>query len=217
MTFQVIYFAFIGVTLLACLARFRGSRPEHVIVLSYLLLNLTVSVIAILIVKSGSDNNLFLFHFYTPIEYALFAWLYFTSFETKSIRKFILFSVPAFVLTSVFVSLLVQPITSNNSLMVMLESLVMVVLAILFFREVIVLQRVPMLQRYPLFWLNTGLLFYFVGSIFFEGFSNYSLEISNDLARRVYFVSFVFKYLLFILFIVSFYCTSIFPPRNEQT
>jgi hypothetical protein len=217
MTFQVIYFTFIGVTLFACLARFRRSRLEHVIVLSYLLLNLTVSVVAILIVKSGSDNNLFLFHFYTPIEYALFAWLYFTSFETKSIRKFILFSVPTFAATSVFVSLLIQPITSNNSLMVMLESLVIVVLAILFFREVIVLQRVPMLQRYPLFWLNTGLLFYFVGSIFFEGVSNYSLEISNDLARRVYFVSFVFKYLLFILFIVSFYCTSIFPLRKEQT
>jgi hypothetical protein len=104
----------------------------------------------------------------------------------------------------------VQQVDTNNSYIVIIESTLVTLWSLLFLRETIILQRESALQKFPMFWISIGLLFYFVGSVSVEGLLNYLMDISMDLARRVYRMTFVLKYLLFILLIIGAYSRRLF-------
>lgn len=148
-------------------------------------------------------NNLFIFHIATPLEFTVLALLYRKMICNKRVKKVISFFIPLFLVFSFFSAVFLQPLTSNNSNTIILASVIIILLVLFFLRETLLLQQVTFLHRFPMFWISVGLLFYYTGGLIIEGMLNYMISHSMDLARRVFMIGYVFKYLLFILFIIA--------------
>lgn len=210
------------VLLCAALCFYAAALPKGAlfvkIILAYLLLHgITGTIAAYLVKVVHVRNNLFLFHILVPLEYPLLATLYYKVFQGRLLKKAVAFSVPLFVGICIFLSLFVQDIRTNNSYASILESILMIVWTLCFFRELMLLQQVTLLYRYPMFWISVGLLFYFTGSLLIEGPLNYLMARSMQLALRVYQIEYLFKYLLLVLLIVGVRCTSLFRERFSIT
>jgi len=211
-----IYMAIALATLAVYLVNYRREEPYQKFVVIYLVAFLFAGATAIGVVEFMPDqNNLFVFHIFNPVEYVILSMLYISSFESVGIKNVIKISIPIVVSLSVVLTLFVQPLNVNNSYTIMIESVLIIMWSLLFLRETIVLQKESHLQRFPMFWISIGLLFYFIGSLCVEALLNYLLDQSVELTRKAYKVSFIFKYLLFILFMMSAICRIIFR-RDED-
>ena len=199
-----IYLVLVVITLIIYLSGFHRKKWYGKMVILHLALCLITTVTAIALIKYGRfQNNLFVFHIATPIEYAIFAMLYANVIVSNKLKKYIFYSIPAFVMLCVLFFLTVQPLTVNNSYVVMIESIIMVGLSLYFLRQLLLLQQVQSLNSFPMFWICVAILFYFIGSLIIEGMLNYLMRHSMELARKTYRVGYIFKYLLFLLFIVG--------------
>lgn len=211
-----IYVLLAIITLIFYVATYRGEQLNKLIVI-YMVLIIVSSIVAMWIIEfSPVKNNLIVFHVFNPLEYALLCFIYLTAFESRIIHTIIKWSVPVILLLSVLFALYIQPPMVNNTYVIMLESVLGITWSLLFLRETIVLQKEEKLQRYPMFWISIGFLFYFIGSLLVEALLNYLIDQSSvELARRAYQMSFIFKYVLFILLMIGSVSRTSF--REAQT
>ena len=142
--------------------------------------------------------------------------LYKNTIENTIIRKLITLSIPVFVAVSIFFTMYIQKMNVNNSYIALMEYVIVVILSLFFLRELLLLQQVTVLHRYPMFWISVGILFYYTGNLIIEGMFNYMISHSMQLALRLYNLSYILKYLLFLLFIIGAFC-NIFPSRVNKT
>ncbi len=208
---------YMGLGLIALLLNIRNVRagqPYQKYVIIYIAFFLLQGAAAIAVAElSASKNNLFLFHVYNPIEYLILSYVYINSFESKAVKHAIKVSIPIVLFVAFVLSAFVQTIDVNNTYFIMIESILMVFWSLLFIRETIILQKEDYLQQYPMFWVTIGILFYFIGNLFVEALLNYLMEQSIELSRNLYRFSFIFKYLLLILLMVSSISRAIFRNR----
>lgn len=175
-------------------------------IIAYLVLSLVTSIVATYLRKTGVRNNLFLFHIYTPIEYTILGLLYRNEVTGALLKKIITATIPFFITLSIVFSAFVQKPDENNSFITVIESLLILSWSLFYLREVLLLQQVTHLHRFPMFWICVGILFYFTGSLITEGMLNYLIKHSLPLAQRVYSIGYIFRYLLLILFIIGAWC-----------
>ncbi|MFD2720694.1 hypothetical protein ACFST9_18375 [Hymenobacter monticola] len=74
------------------------------------------------------------------------------------------------------VSGLTTPEAKFKTGVLVLESLLLLLLAMLYFRKLLNELRVPRLTQDPMFWVSTGLVLYSLGKLLISLFSNYMLE-----------------------------------------
>lgn len=205
------------IALLFQVFHFRRDQPYQKFIVAYLIFFLCHSIVAIGIVElTALKSNLVVFHFFNPVEYALLSFVYVEAFSSHRIKRLIKLSVPLVMVLAIVLSLFVQPIQFNNFYFIMIESVLMVIWSLLFIRETILLQQERYLQQYPMFWVTVGILFYFIGNLCVEALLNYLNGQSLDMARRAYRISFIFKYLLLLLFMLSSVSRKVFRKLGEQ-
>lgn len=201
------YFGLLLINLVVFTIALRKNESHNKYVILLLALWLLTSATAIgLTYYAGIKNNLFIFHITTPLEYLIISLLYRDAFVNTAIKKMISISIPFFILGSIVLSVFIQSIQSNNSYVVILESIILIIFSLLFLREVLLLQQVMILHRFPMFWISVGIMFCYTGNLITEGMMNYMVRQSMELAMRTYRFSFIFKYLLFILFMIGAFC-----------
>src|SRR6476661_8764469 len=194
-----LYFILLAVALVAYVLLFETHKNYKRFILLYLILILVTSVVAFYLMDTPAKNNLVVFHVFTVLEYVVLSVLYYHELENKLFKKAMRFSIPVFVFICILLSAFVQKITVNNSDAIILESILLVCYSLFFLRERLLQPEVPSLLQYPMFWISVGILFYFIGSLLVEGLLNYFMRHAMSLALRLYNLSYIFKYLLFIL------------------
>lgn len=209
-----IYLAFLLMALLSYIAARRNDRHAKWIIL-YLSLCLATTIAAAGVLKMGWKNNLPIFHLFTPLEYTVLGLLYYNVLSSGRLKRVVLLSIPLFVLTAAVFSLFVQKYdTDSNSYVSIIEAILIILLSMFFLREVLLLQQVTSLQGFPLFWVSVGILFYFTGSLITEGMMNYFYRYHMDIALQAYRFSYVFKYLMFLMFTIGAFCRP--APRSHR-
>ncbi len=111
-------------------------------------------------------NNLPLFHLFTLIELLFFGWVYEQVFMNALLKKTVAVLTVLFGVFTVVNSLLLESIWTFNSISATAESVYLIVLSLLLFRQLLLQNEVMFLDRHPLFWLNSGVLLYFAGNLF---------------------------------------------------
>jgi len=206
----LIYLSLVSLTLVTYWPKVRQYKPYGFVV-AYLGLILLTSLLAFLLTKYFQiKNNLFLFHLYSPLEYFILARLYANLCNNLTTRKWINGSIILYLLSAIVLSIFVQPINSNNSISVILESILMIVWSLVILREILLQKSGILLQRNPIFWIVVGVMFYFVGNMIIEGLLNFAIEQSLDLARRIYRMGYITKFVLIFLLLLGALCTRIF-------
>lgn len=213
---QEVYFVLLFITLTVYIIALRNKMQYVKIIVWIITLWLLVSASAMLLSRvAGVKNNLFIFHISTPLEYLLISLLYRDALVNKNVRRMINISIPVFFILSILFSLFIQKPVVNNSYMVLVEYVILIFLSLFYLREILLLQQVTVLHRFPMFWISVGILFYYTGNLIIEGMLNYMINHSMELALRTYRLSYVFKYLIFLLFIIGAVC-SMYPANIKK-
>jgi hypothetical protein len=111
-------------------------------------------------------NNLPLFHLFTLIELLFLGWVYKQAFMNGLLKRIVAVLTVLLGVFTVADSVLLESIWTFNSISATAESVYMIVLSLLLFRQLLLQDEVMFLDRHPLFWFNSGVLLYFAGNLF---------------------------------------------------
>lgn len=202
--FHIIYFGLLYTALLIGLRQYRtASAPIRLITL-YLAAHALVDSTAKLLKLTGYvENNLFLYHFFTPVEYGLLAGFFATSTQHIRHRRWIAWSVPVLVVVNVASACWLEGLTQNNSLATALLSLLVITWALLALRELTLMPPATAVSHSPLFWISMGLLVYYAGTLLVETTLNYFITAAPRTARWLYQTEYPFAYLLWTMIAVG--------------
>ncbi len=117
-------------------------------------------------------NNYPIFNLYTIVEFFLLTGIYYLSFTDRFTRRLLQILGLVFLLFALADLWLIEGLFKLNSYTLALEALILMPLSLLFFIRINRELRVPVLTRYPMFWINSGVLIYFSGNLFLFIFSN---------------------------------------------
>lgn len=194
------------------LARYRklGPTQRYLLVLTLLALLMEIVARAMMHYK---QSNLFLMPIDAVIEFVLLALIYRRELQPAGISRLVPLLITGFVLGS---ALAYSPQLDNpqfSPVQHFIESLlVLTFVGFYFHREINRRVFTRKLEREPIFWISTGLLLYFLGSMFIFLTSNYVLRLSNELSFRVWAI-----HALLYIFLNVLYGIALWLPERFQT
>lgn len=121
-------------------------------------------------------NNLFIMPIYTVGELVLLALAYGTAVRSAGLHRALPWLVSAFVAYTIADCLLAPDLTWFKPGQQVLQSLLILGMVVLYFRQLLQEARAVSLGREPMFWVSVGLALYFLGYLEIALFSNYMLR-----------------------------------------
>ena len=161
----------------------RFTPRDLKIFLLYLAINCLSNIVSIGLAMMKL-NNLWLLHVFTPIQFALFIWI-FSQWQKPPVKHFFLSAIPAFTLVWLLAMLFFENISRFNSLTRPLEALVLIGVSGFTLYQ-LQQESIGILFRKPSFWIASGTLIYFSGMIILYTLSNSLLEVSIETLRTVW-------------------------------
>lgn len=154
--------------------------------------------------SSVVTNNLFVYHILTPIQYTIVVLMFQSVLKRRVVKRWMLFSIPAFWVTATFFTLFVQPLNEYPTYSFLAKYILIIPVILYFLVEILHVPDDYVLTREPVFWIGTGFLFHSVGNVFVQGISNEFIKHSDPLFLLLNTVSSVLNYVLFLCFIIAF-------------
>lgn len=153
--------------------------------------------------SSQKQNNLWLLHLYTPLEFACIA-----AFYAVVLRGFVRQSVfvwggAGFALLSVLNSCFLQNIATFNTYARSLQGILVILLCLTWCYRTLAEMKIRRLEQDPVFWVNTGFLLYFSGNVLLFAFSNYILSINRALNLYIWAFHALFSILLYLFIAIG--------------
>jgi hypothetical protein len=150
--------------LLAGVVKLKALEKDQRLLFSLILL---VSVVEISgrILWYFSKNNLFLYHFYSVAEFLLLGLLYKRNLNGLIRPKHMNAVMIAFVSFATLNTLFFQSLKQFNSNVTLVESLLLIIFAVLYFYKMLNDLQYKTLERNPMFWINISVITYFSGAL----------------------------------------------------
>lgn len=186
----------------------RTGRIFRVVFL-YVVFIAIVEALGVLSVSLWSGSNMWISYAYVPIEYILLAWIYYMSFEQKEIRSGIIISVIVFLLVCMAEAYLAAGSHNFNSYSRVVESTLMIALALLYLFVLYKDLNYVYLEQDPLFVLSCGVMIFFAGTAMAYGMFNRALEVSDNMARVCISITHILN--------ISFNCLLVVVQRKAVT
>ncbi|CCH02947.1 hypothetical protein FAES_4948 [Fibrella aestuarina BUZ 2] len=158
--------------------------------------------------------NTYILHGYTILEFNIIALVYGRFFGHFYSRFFVPWLMAGFTVLALLNSAFIQPPTGGNAYARGLEAILVIALALLAFYKLLNELSARRLDKQPIFWINTGFLLYFAGSLFFLLFSNVVLYDSNQTLK---FAVFALHVLLIVMMHVLISIGLWFSPSLRAT
>ena len=131
------------------------------------------------ILSINGINNLLFFHAYVYFEFIAVASIFFFTYDSVFWRSVSVLFVVVFILFSLINSLFLEPIDMFNSYQRYAEGLLVIIMCAGYY---ISLLRRPIhryLEKQPMFWLTSGWLIYFAGTLYLFLFSKELLAMNS--------------------------------------
>ena len=161
-----------------------------------------VEASGLLSVILGTDNNIWISHAYVPLEYILIASIYYRRLEHRKIRTGIIVSGIFFLLLCLADSLWGAGVQHLNSYSRVMESTLLIALALLYLFVLYKDLNYIYLEYDPLFVLSCGVMIYFAGTAMAYGMFNKALAISDNMARVCITITYILNISLNCLLVV---------------
>lgn len=192
----------LALPLLPAIVRYKHYPKELRFVCWYVFIGVFTEVISD-ILWTYRISNLFMLHLYVPASFTALFFFYKTLLHTL-VKKYIWYSIAAvFYGFTVINSIWIQDIHTFNSYAINLEDTIIIVLAILSFYKISTELKVPHLENYPVFWINTGLLFYYSGSLLVFTLSNETSSFSKMIRTYLWSIHALFNVLMYVLMTIG--------------
>lgn len=159
-------------------------------------------------------SNLFLYHILTPVQYVIIFLMYRGVIMHPLARKIATWSIPAFVILSLLLTITVQPPSSYNSYSALIKHVMIIFFVLIYFYEVIATTPYTKVYAQPIFWISVAFLFHSSLNILLEGVSNYLRTYGETTYEPIYLWYSVSNYCLFLLAGVAMLVSSLKPDVN---
>jgi len=211
--FQILYLYFLTLSLAICLYAYPSfERNKSLKVFAVLL---SFSVITELIVNAmryvfgyGISDYMFIYHLYIPLEYALLAYFFYLNNDNQTVKKFILLSIPLFMVLSILLSLNIISPKEHPGLNLNLEGLLLITWCLIKLFSIRPSATTPN-YRLPIFWICIGILIYHTGTYYYNHIYDNLLNINSELAQSLHRLTHKsLNYVLYICFSIAFLCSN---------
>ncbi len=191
------------------------ALPVAVALIRYRQLNVTMRAIALYVflggliqvsssyISSYKQNNLWLLHLYTPLEFACIAWFYCHAFKGFVKKSAFVWVGLGFAVLSAFNSAFLQNTETFNTYARSLEGILVIVFCLMWCYRTLLEMKIKRLEQDPVFWVNTGFLLYFSGTVLLFAFSNYIVNINHALNLYIWAFHALFSILLYFFITIS--------------
>lgn len=137
--------------------------------------------------------NLWFFNIFTNLEFIFYFFIFFMALKNAKARSFIIFSIPVYLLLACINIFFIQGIFQFHTISYRLASVMIITFCYLYFRQLLSIEIAVNILRNPMFWICTGLLFFYSGFfIYFSAFdyiayskSSYNLTLWRILSRTL--------------------------------
>jgi hypothetical protein len=143
-----------------------------------------------------------------PIEYGVYGFLFYERIRSKASYYYVLLSTTSLCLISGFQWLIDSASLAIATNIILIEGIFVLVLVLLYFRTILLSNSVILLFEDPLFWIATGLLFFYTGNIVATGFYHQLMKISAKLAHNLYLLNYTLNLLNYLLSSIAFVIAS---------
>ncbi len=159
--------------------------------------------------RAKGVSNYAMFNVFTTLEFVFYSFLFFRHFKQKVFKQVILFFVPLFIISVILNILFIQGFNKTfNSYTFLLGSFFIVIFCCCYFYESVLPENIDLqLAKQPFFWITSGLLIFYLGSVIINALFEYLR--SNDLQAegiRIYgIINHSLNVILYSSFCVAFY------------
>lgn len=166
---------------------------------------------------SKGVRNYAMYNVFTTLEFVFYALLFYSHLRKTLFKKIVLSFVPVFVVLVILNMIFVQGVNKTfNTYTFLLGSFFVVIFCCFFFYESVLPDKIDLqLSRQPFFWISSGLLIFYLGSVIINALFEYLRN--NDLQAegiRIYgIINHSLNVILYTSFCISFYLC----PDNKKT
>lgn len=201
--------------LLIATATYFIAIPAAVSLLKYRCLDTAMKAIAFYVFLGGlvqvyssylngiRYNNLWVLHWYTPLEFLCIVWFYANILEGILKKTTMLVVGSGFVALSVLNSTYLQDTGTFNTYARSLEGILTIVFCLIWCYKTLTEMKILRLEQNPVFWVNTGFLLYFSGNVLLFAFSNYIISINRSLSVYIWAFHAMFSILLYFFITIG--------------
>ncbi len=156
-----------------------------------------------------------MYNIFTTIEFLFYSFLFYIHFKKKYFKKLAIIFMPVFLSFSLLNILFIQGFNNTfNTYAFLVGSFFIVIFCCLFFYESVQPEKIDdQLSKQPFFWICSGLLIYYLGSVIINALFKYLT--SNDLRTEGTKIYTIINNSLNVILYSSF-CISFFLCRNHK-
>lgn len=152
-------------------------------------------------------SNHFIVNIYLAISFIFYFFLFYINAERKKIKKIVLISCILYFLIALYDNIFINGFYLFNAYSYSVGSILITLCCMLYFMGLFTSDTLINYFKIPMFWIATGLLFYYAGNLVQMSLLIYILNHNLDPGAMVYrFISVTLNILLFGAFSVSFLC-----------
>ena len=162
-------------------------------------------------------RNYAMYNVFTTLEFIFYAFLFYLHFRSLFFKRMAILFIPAFLLTVILNIIFIQGLNKTfNTYTFLLGSFFVVVFCCCFFYESVLPDKIDQqLSKQPFFWICSGLLIFYLGSVIINALFEYLRN--NDLQAegiRIYgIINNSLNVILYSSFCIAFYLC----PNHKKT
>lgn len=158
----------------------------------------------ILIEGFGLKNTLVFLHLYVPLEFLLLGFTYLYALRGYFNNKFLLVIIVGFEFYCLINPIFFQNINEYTHAR-SISSLLLILLSILYFHKVVIEAKIESLSKEPMIWINTAVLIYFSGNLFYNVLFSFILDYSREFSKMTTYYFVVLTAFFYLLIAIGFW------------
>jgi hypothetical protein len=180
---------------------------RKVIYIAIVLLLGLITEFIVLFIKTQKADHSVLYHVYLPAEYTLFALFFRTKTAKKKIDRFILYSIPCYIFTSIILSALFYHFKGLPSLNFNIGGFLIIIWSVWLLNSFDEFEETSIFMK-PALWLCMGLIVFYAGTFIFTGYYTYLKKTDELLATKLNgYINNGLNIFLYFTMSISFICS----------
>jgi hypothetical protein len=158
-----------------------------------------------------NDSNHWFYNIFTVIEFLLYTYIFSLAITNAKIKSIMRWSIPTFLIVAAINIFFIQKFYKFHTISYRIGAVMIVIWCYLYFRQLLQLEEDIVLAKNPMFWVSTGLLFFYLG--FFVYMSAFDVIVYKNLSYNKdlwHGISYSLNTLLYCCFLIALLC----PPRR---
>jgi len=206
--YDIFYYGSLIIAVAVGLIFFTKEEPAYRWLTILVLTTLVSECVAEYLADTTGNNNIN-YHFFTPVEYFIYANIFYRFFKSKQWTGFLITSVLTLGILEIVNTIYLQPLNEFNSNIQILENILLVFLSLMLFVHIRTSYMSEHLLREGVFWFNSIVLIYYTFNILIAGFQNFKVYEMKDPPTAIYDINLLLSGLLYLVYAFAIYLNAV--------